>query len=190
MITEPFPAPPADILRSLQLVAEARAADEAASKDGAHSSRMRLPDDHPRPWDPSSCMPELRPSLWRWSDDVVAWINHEHAWIPKHLIPACWPQHPHIAREVPVLAVMRWDAEIAWTPKPLEDWNRITLPSFLTRTADRLGEGTCRNGGNHAEWPAKAAFTRYKSPEQISDRTQIFCVEDQPAHRLAAVRAT
>jgi hypothetical protein len=37
------------------------------------------------------------------------------------MIPACWPRHPHIGRELPVLAVLRWTAENAAGPELVEE---------------------------------------------------------------------
>jgi hypothetical protein len=99
----------------------------------------------------------LSAAIWSWCDDVVAWINHEYAWRPAQMIPGCWRSHPHIARELPVLAVLRWTAENAAGPELVEEWNRYALPLFCDRMAQRLGESTCRTG-KHQDWPAQSRY--------------------------------
>ncbi|MHA3700730.1 hypothetical protein ACXR2U_00980 [Jatrophihabitans sp. YIM 134969] len=116
--------------------------------------------DVPRPWDPATCPAELREDMWLWCDEVAIWINHEYAWRPAQMIPPCWPHHAHIARELPVLAVLRWTAECATVPELVEDWHRYTFPMFCDRMSGRLGESTCRTG-EHAEWPAEARHHSY-----------------------------
>ena len=53
---------------------------------------------------PASCDDELRIHLWRWSDQVAAWIDRDCVWRPTGMIPGCWPRHPHLANELPALA--------------------------------------------------------------------------------------
>ena len=76
------------------------------------------------------------------------------------MIPACWPAHPHIARELAVLAVLRWNAEQAEDPAPIEVWHRDTYPGFCHRMTQRLGESTCR-AGRHIDWPAAPRHAAY-----------------------------
>ena len=92
-----------------------------------------------RPWDPDRCGPATRRQLWDWLDDVAAWVNHEYGWGVERLIPPCWPQHPHIAHELPVLADQRYTAGQAFHGGALEEWHRYTLPLFLERMTARLG---------------------------------------------------
>src|SRR5436305_12453274 len=105
--------------------------------------RARAVADVERPGEPASCSSELSAAVWSWCDDVVAWVNHEYAWRPNQMIPACWPRHPHIARELPVLAVLRWQAQTAADPEPMEEWNRFAFPTFCERMFERVGESSC-----------------------------------------------
>lgn len=150
----PFPPPPALVLGALELLADVdrRGARHPASDD--------FSGDLERPWEPASCTGELGASIWGWCNDAAAWVNHEFAWRPAHMLPACWREHPHIARELPVLAVLRWRAETATAPEQVEEWNRYALPTFLDRMVDRLGESTCRTG-RHQVWPAQSRYASF-----------------------------
>jgi hypothetical protein len=106
--------------------------------------------------------------VWSWCNDVVAWINHEYAWRPAQMIPACWSRHPHIARELPVLAVLallRWTAENAAGPELAEEWNRYAYPLFSDRMAQRLGKSNCRTG-KHQGWPAESRYIAFLDAAQ------------------------
>ena len=109
---------------------------------------------------PAACSGELSTAVWSWCRDVVAWINHEYAWRPAQMVPACWSHHAHIARELPVLVVLRWEAESAAGPQLMEEWNRYAFPMFCERMAQRLGESTCRVG-RHQDWPAESRYTAF-----------------------------
>jgi hypothetical protein len=157
MIVLPFPPPPLVVLYALELLEDKRRRDRGgAARAGAVA-------DLERPWEPASCSGELGATVWSWCDDVVAWINHEYAWRPAQMIPACWPRHPHIARELPVLAVLRWTAENAAGPELVEEWNRYAFPLFCDRMAQRLGETTCRTG-KHQDWPAESRYAAFLTP--------------------------
>ena len=110
MIVLPFPPPPLVVVHALELLQAVR----RAHRGGPAGADVMA--DLERPWEPAACSGELGAAVWGWCDDVVAWINHEYAWRPAQMIPACWLQHPHIARELPVLAVLRWQAECAVGP--------------------------------------------------------------------------
>ena len=83
-----------------------------------------------RPGEPASCSGELGEAVWSWCRDVVAWIDHKCAWRSAQMVPACRPvpagrpQHAHIGREMPVLAVLRWEEENAAGPQLMEEWIR------------------------------------------------------------------
>ena len=72
--------------------------------------------DLPRPWVPGQCPDDLREGMWTWCDAVAGWLNREYVWRPTQLIPPCWPRHPHLANELPVLAFTRWLAEDSLGP--------------------------------------------------------------------------
>jgi hypothetical protein len=151
VIVLPFPPPPLVVMRALELLQEVRRADRGGA------DRAGLMADLERPWEPAGCSSELSAAVWSWCDDVVAWINHEYAWRPAQMIPTCWLQHAHIARELPVLAVLRWQAENAAGPEPVEEWNRYAFPTFCDRMVERLGESSCRTG-RHQDWPAESRY--------------------------------
>jgi hypothetical protein len=155
-ILEPFPAPGPGIRLTLNRLAILHRGDPREMHAAGDLTNL------PHPWEPDSCPDELRDAVWSWCSAVGGWINTQYAWRPTQMIPPCWPLHPHIARELPTLAVLRWEADVATSPDLLEEWHRYTLPLFLDRMAGRLGESTCRTAGKHQDWPAAgrvAAFT-------------------------------
>jgi hypothetical protein len=167
MILLPFPEPPTAILHAFERI--------AAQQEGKPNA-IDLTDSEeilPRPWEPSSCPPRLRREIWTWCEDAAIWVNHEFAWRPGQLIPACWPRHPHIARELAALACQRWMADQAHTPEPVEEWHRHNLPMFCERMTTRLGESRCRDG-THLEWPAQARYAAFISAESVQARRRTF----------------
>ncbi|WP_138757682.1 hypothetical protein [Modestobacter altitudinis] len=150
----PFPPPPLPVLGALELLADVR------RRDSARPARADLVSDLERPWEPAGCSGELSAAVWTWCHGVAAWVNHEFAWRPAQMIPACWPHHPHIARELPVLAVLRWQAENSAGPELIEEWNRYAFPMFCDRMVERLGESTCRTG-RHQTWPAESRYSAF-----------------------------
>lgn len=162
------PGPVARILRQHVVVRRGDFDDLAAEGD------LR---DLPRPWSPSTCKdPAVRAALWNWCDEVAQWINHEYAWRPAKVIPPCWPQHPHIANELPALAISRLAAEESTGPELLEEWHRHTLPTFFDRMLDRLGESGCRTG-KHVDWPAGSRHVSYASKDAVADRQHCFVLD-------------
>lgn len=154
MIVLPFPPPPVGVLVALELLQDVR------RRESGQPAPVGVVADMERPWEPAGCNSELSASVWNWCDDVAVWINHEYAWRPAQMIPACWRQHPHIARELPVLAVLRWQAESAAAPELVEEWNRYAFPMFCDRMVERLGESTCRTG-RHQGWPAESRYAAF-----------------------------
>jgi hypothetical protein len=163
VITTPCPPPPPAVILALSRLRALRNDDPAAV------AALSPADDLARPWEPSTCTPRLREQIWSWCDAVAAWINHDYAWRPDHLIPACWPAHPHIAHELPVLACLRVDADAALDADALEAWHRDALPHFLDRLAARLGAAGCRTG-THTGWPAAARDGAYHGEAAVTDR--------------------
>ena len=126
----------------------------------------------PRPWDPATCRhPDLRAEVWAWLDAVVEWLNHEHVWDAAAVIPPCWPHHPHLVRELAVLADQRRRAGAALTSDTLEDWHRYTLPGFLDRMRARV-RNHCDEG--HQAWPAKGRHARHTDPASRARRSDVF----------------
>jgi hypothetical protein len=154
VIVLPFPPPPMIVLGALELLADVR------RREAGRPARADIVSDLERPWEPASCSSELSAAVWEWCSDMVAWLNHEYAWRPAQMIPACWRRHPHIARELPVLAVLRWQAESASSPELVEEWNRYAFPMFCDRMVGRLGESTCRTG-RHRAWPAESRYAAH-----------------------------
>jgi len=174
----PFPTPPAAISEALNDLAIVRSGDEDAIAELGVSDPASLP----RPWDPPTCPVELRQELWEWLEDVAAWVNHEYAWRSTALIPPCWPKHPHLVRELAVLACLRASTAEALTADPLEDWHRYALPHFQERMTSRLGDGGCRNG--HTDWPAAGRYDHYSGDEAAGSRLEAFYADTHPPVQL------
>jgi len=183
-ITTPFPTPPGGIRRALELLNIRRRddAEEMAESDADLT-------DLPRPWEPASCDDDLRESVWEWCDAVATWINHEYAWRPTQMIPPCWLRHRHIARELPVLAILRWIAEESFDPGPIEEWHRYTLPTFHERMTARLGESSCRTG-THLHWPAEARHSAHTNDAAVHERQNLIYADTRPDADHSAEPAT
>ncbi len=167
LLLEPFPMPVSGELR-----AAFRDLFLAAEGTEEHKRAIGDPSGLPRPWEPATCnKPELRAELWAWLDQVVGWYNRQCAWEPDRIIPTCWPHHPHLVRDIAVLADLRRRAQLALTSDLLEEWHRYTVPAFLERLKNQT-RGGCDN--QHTPWPARARATRYDSEQSRRDRYQAF----------------
>lgn len=167
MILQPFPQPALAVANALDRL------DKARRTPGA------ITDTLPQPWEPTTCPDTLRRHVWTWCDQVALWVNHEYVWRPTQLIPACWPRHPHIARELAALASQRWIAEQTCTPERIEEWHHYTLPGFLDRMTSRLGESKCRDG-THQDWPAQPRYTAMLHSDGTVQRATDF-TDDAPS---------
>lgn len=88
----------------------------------------------------------------------MIWFNHEYVWDHNAgMIPACWPQHPHLVHEIAVLADQRRRAGLDPTSSALEEWHRFGIPGFLERLKIRT-KNSCDE--HHATWPADARYAR------------------------------
>lgn len=166
VIVRRFPDPPSRVVEALNFLRVMGSGDLDAIAE-----LDREPGRIPRPWDPASCDNELRYDLWTWCDDVATWINHEFAWRSAAIVPPCWPQHPHLAHEIALLACLRYAAGKSERPELLEEWTRNALPDFAERTAARVGDG-CRT--EHTDWPAAPAFHRHVETTIADARCQYF----------------
>ena len=167
LIVRPFPQAPPSVARVLRQHQVVRRGDpDQMSAEGNLA-------DLPNPWAPGTCDDDLREAIWQWCDAVAEWVNHEYTWRPAQVIPPCWPHHPHIAHELPVLAVLRLAAESSTGPELLEEWHRHTLPGFFERMLTRLGESGCRTG-KHVDWPARPRHLSYSSEEAVEDRQSLY----------------
>jgi hypothetical protein len=138
----------------------------------------------PRPWDPATCCKtELREEVWAWLEDVVTWLNLEYVWDVAGVIPGCWPQHPHLAHEIAVLADQRRAAGAALTSDALEEWHRYALPAFLDRMRTRIKDH-CEEG--HQSWPARSRYARHTSDTDRRERTDIYSRDAQTTIRRPA----
>ena len=173
MIVLRFPAPPAVIQEVLSTLVTLRGSDKAAIDKLGDTTALC------RPWIASTVPAEFRKDLWKWCDEVAGWLNGGYAWRPVNLIPNCWPEHPHLAHELPVLACLRAAAEDAHGPELLEDWHRHALPKFFERLAVRLGESSCRTG-QHQDWPAASRYAAYTSKQAAADRGERFDRDTTP----------
>jgi len=154
-MVQPFPAPGPLVGRACH--------DLWLTQTGTAEEKRRLgpPANLPQPWDPATCTDSrLRRELWLWLDAVAAWINHEYCWDPNRtpFIPPCWPQHPHIVRELAVLADQRRRCNLAANSDLLENWHRYVLPGFLDRLRERLN-GDCDDW--HRSWPGQCRLQGY-----------------------------
>lgn len=163
LMAAPFPKPPGVIACALD---ELRIAAVSADETEHEARRVAL---LPRPWDPADCPSEIRRNVYTWLDDVVAWINEEHTWRTDRIIPICWDRHPHIVHELATLACLRWEATFARTPSPLENWQQFTLPAFLIRVVERIGETGCPPG-RHQPNPGEGRNVIYRDPEEAPRR--------------------
>ena len=174
----PFPTPDGNELR--------KAYNElylAVNGDEATQKRIGNPMKLPRPWDPPTCTkPELRRELWAWLDQVVIWFNHEYVWDHNAgMVPACWPQHPHLVHEIAVLADQRRRAGIDPTSSALEEWHRYGVPGFLERLKARIKNGCDEH---HSAWPAEGRYRRQEGRVAASERARRFA-DDLSAVTLA-----
>lgn len=172
-MASPFPAPPPEVTHALEQLAIVRRHDPDELAVAGDLTNL------PRPWDPATCPENLREAIWGWCDQVAGWVNHEYTWRPTQMIPPCWPYHRHIARELAVLAVLRWHADKALTPDAAEEWHRYSLPQFLNRMTDRLGETGCRTG-THVDWPADSRFAAFVDDDASREREQVRYADTGP----------
>ena len=176
-LAQPFPTPSGDELR--------KAYNDlyfAVNGDEQKKKQIGNPNKLPRPWDPPTCTkPALRRELWKWLDEVVIWFNHEYVWDHNAgMIPACWPQHPHLVHEIAVLADQRRRAGIALTSDMLEEWNRYALPGFVDRMRARIKDH-CEEG--HQRWPASSRYARHISDPTNRERKDIYSRDAQTTIR-------
>lgn len=176
IIVRPFPRPPALVAHALGQLRIVRSGDTDAIAE------IDDPDYLPRPWLPASCGNQLRHHVWMWCEDVAVWINESYVWRSTQMIPDCWPQHPHIANELPLLACQRAQAEDSAGQDLIEEWHRHTLVLFLDRLVVRLGDA-CR-GGKHADWPAASRFDASQSVSGIAARQDRYYLDAHPARSL------
>ncbi|QLQ11735.1 MAG: hypothetical protein HZY75_05265 [Nocardioidaceae bacterium] len=126
----------------------------------------------PRPWEPASCLEsELRLQVWRWLEDVVAWLNHEYSWDIAGAIPTCWPMHPHLIHDLAVVADQRRRAGLAMTSDALEEWHRYCLPAFVDRIRSRL-KAHCDD--EHSPWPGRSRHAQHLSDTGVHSREQAY----------------
>lgn len=163
----PFPTPGRRVEQAY------RELDLALHGSDAEKKALGSPRVLPRPWDPATCVdPDLRAQVWAWLEATVTWLNHEYVWDVTGMIPACWPQHPHLVHEIAVLADLRRRAGHALTADPLEEWHRYTLPAFTERMRQRM-KAHCQDK-DHQPWPAQGRHTRHVSPAATRERSAMF----------------
>jgi len=174
------PEPPEKVLHALE--------DMQMFLEGDAEAKAALPPGRlPRPWEPATCPSLLREQVWLWCDDMAGWMNLHYAWHPKTLIPACWPWHPHIAAELPVLVCRHYFALEAKTPQAMEEWQRQTLPTFLDRLGGRLGEGACRVG-KHSQWPSAPRYSEFTGRDARQERHELFHADTHQPTQLHTLR--
>lgn len=157
LMATPFPEPPLRVKLAYRDIAKALNGTPE-EKEAVGPFR-----DLPKPWIPATVQdPDLRYDIWAWLGEVVAWLNHDYTWSPEPLIPACWPQHPHIVNELAAVADQRRLAEASQSSSPLEEWHRYCLPSFIARMRERT-RAACKE--RHEAWPGKSHDTRYRNED-------------------------
>ena len=163
LMAAPFPEPPGVIARLLDELRLAAAATDETEHESRRVATIA------RPWDPPSCPPEIRRNVYLWLDDVVAWINEDHTWRTDRVVPICWDLHPHLVHELGTVACLRLEATFARTPAALEEWHRFTLPAFLGRVVDRIGETGCPPG-RHQQNPGVGRNAIYRGRDETARR--------------------
>lgn len=122
----------------------------------------------PRPWDITTCLdPRLRRDVWTWLEQVVDWINTECAWDVSGLIPGCWFLHPHLVHDLGALADQRRLAGSALTSNDLADWQRTSLPLFLSRMQSRI-KATCDE--THKDPPGRPRILAAHTDAAVTQR--------------------
>lgn len=140
----------------------------------------------PRPWDPDSLTrPQLRRELWEWLEAFTVWLNTEYVWEVAGVVPHCWPQHPHLVRELAVLADQRRRAALALGSDALEEWHRYALPAFADRMRQRV-KNHCEDG--HQQWPAKGRHSRHIAEPAAAQREHAY-EQDAAAHHGPAAES-
>lgn len=150
-----------------------RELDKAVNGDDDYRLALGDLNDLPRPWSPATCTAvPLRVELWNWLDAVVIWINHELVFDPADVIPACWPQHPHLVHELAVLADRRREADRSLTSDALEEWHRYALPAFLVRMEHRVAQH-CQDLHPPVP-PAAGRLTRHLDGPHFTERRHTY----------------
>lgn len=141
----------------------------------------------PRPWDPDTLTHgPLRRELWDWLEEFVTWLNVEYVWDVGTVIPACWLHHPHLVRELAVLADQRRSAGLAFDSDALEEWHRYALPAFVERMRARM-RNHCEDG--HQQWPAKGRYARHTGSASQQERQRVFAQDAATASHGAEATA-
>lgn len=144
----------------------------------------------PRPWDVTTCLdPQLRRDVWTWLEQVVDWINTECAWDVTGLIPGCWYLHPHLVHDLGALADQRRRASSALTSNDLAEWQRTSLPLFLSRMHSTI-KATCDD--THKDPPGRARILASHTATSVGQRHAWFdrevaegCADEAPAAATA-----
>lgn len=138
----------------------------------------------PRPWDITTIHDlDLRRDTWKWLEAFVIWFNTQQTWFSHDQIPACWPQHPHLVREIGTLADQRRLAGDATTSRTLDEWHQYSVPAFLERT--RPARTSCED--KHIIWPGRPAHLRHiaKEPSRTrQDRIATDVATSATAHQV------
>ena len=101
------------------------------------------------------------------------------------VVPHCWPQHPHLVRELAVLADQRRRATLALGSDALEEWHRYALPAFVDRMRQRV-KNHCEDG--HQQWPAKGRHSRHLGEPAAAQRAHAY-ERDAAAHHRPATES-
>lgn len=159
-MVQPFPKPPPLVRLAYKEINAAAGSTEGMA----------------RPWIPSTCTrPPLRAQLWKWLEEVVVWLNHEHCFDTADMLPRCWPRHPHLVHELAVLADRRLSAEISTSSDHLEEWHRFTLPAFRERARRQLAQH-CDNG-HPSPSPMLPRLSRHLDDNEVRVRAAAYAAD-------------
>lgn len=168
-MVQPFPTPGRLVRYAYRELHAAENGDDAPNEALGDINKL------PRPWVPATCTdPELRAELWTWLEAAVVWLNHELVFDTVDVIPACWPQHPHLVHEIAVLVDLRRKCDLSLASDLLEEWHRYALPAFLERMRHRVAEHC---NPTHSSWPAVGRFKRLLSTDSCAERNAVFVAD-------------
>lgn len=132
---------------------------------------------HPRPWTWASLTLGQARELTEQLDRFAEHHNRSYVVDDRHLILACWPQHPGLAHELAALYgtwVTAFCSGLA-SPELAMGWFDRWLPGFHARLPHWYGVGTevCRPGQHVAKWNPAAGKLLAASDRDRADAVRV-----------------